>query len=148
MPHEDLVGREVEGLAQTLERVVGRAVVHDDDLELRIVEREERRDGRLDDRALVVGADDDADGDREARRTQRLVVGAALLVAADGVLDSSDDQEHDRYDVDENQVREAGEDDQRKGVMRPTTPCSIAPSMRASAAVAEALAAGGVDALE
>ncbi len=143
-----LVGREIEGLAQTLERVVGRAVVHDDDLELRIVEREERRDGRLDDRRLVVRGDDHAHGDREAGCAERLVVGAALLVAAHGILDRSDDQEHDCHEVDEHQVREAGEDDERRaGSCRHDSLLDRILDARLGGG-AEALAAGGVDALE
>ena len=68
----------------------------DDHLELRVVEPEERLDGRHDDRLLVVRGDDDAHRDREPRRRRASSKSwLASLVPADGVLHERDDDERD-----------------------------------------------------
>ena len=64
--NEHLVRLERKLLAKALERLVGRPVVYDDDLELRILEPEQRVDRRYDPRLLVVRRDDDTDRDGEA----------------------------------------------------------------------------------
>ena len=108
---EHLVRNETEGLPYSLERLVRGAVVDDDDLELRVVECEQRLDGRLDDDLLVVRGDDDAHRDGEARRLERREVVALRVVLADGVLEGTDDEERDRDEIDQQQVGEARQDD-------------------------------------
>ncbi len=64
--HADPLEREPLG---DLGRAVGRAVVHDDDLEVRVVARRERADGTLDPDRLVVRRNDDRDR-RQVRGSQ------------------------------------------------------------------------------
>ena len=75
-------GRELEVLDEALHRLVGRAVVDDDDLEVRVGEREQPADG-LDDRdLLVVGRHQHRDL-RGERRGQHLAPELVAIPLAD-----------------------------------------------------------------
>ena len=136
VPDEHLVRLELERLDQPVERSVSGSVVDRDDLELRILEPEQRLDGRHDGGLLVVRGNDHADRDREARLAEHVEVLARVLVPPHDVLDERDPDEGHVRQIRQQQVREA--DDHRHLEERPRhaarTPSAGMRSMRASAA--------------
>ena len=95
---------EAQRLDEPGERVVGRAVVDDDHLEVGIVDLEQRADGVRHADALVVGGDDDADARREPRRGEQVEVVARSLAEASPRLGEADEHQPEVHAVDEEQV--------------------------------------------
>lgn len=136
-PDEHLAGLELECIAEAIQRPVVRPVVHDDHLELGVVEIEQRAHRRDDRRLFVVRGDDHAHGDREPRFREHVVVLTRGLVPPDTVLDERHPHEHDVQEVDEEQIAQAYEGDQPENVLDHaalTSSSSGASRSRASAA--------------
>lgn len=77
-----MLRNEVELVTQERERLVGRAVVDDDHLVLGVVEVEERTNRLANQSRLVIGRNDNADGNGEAGERERAeVLGAGLAHA-------------------------------------------------------------------
>src|SRR3989449_2646784 len=98
---------EIERVPQPLERIVLGAVVHHDDLEVAVLERQDGGDARLDGRALVVGGDEDGD------RRQRVALHEPLevfVLRQPGLLPDLGDREHEQERVEGIQHQEVEED--------------------------------------
>ena len=98
---------------QDVDRVVLAAVGDDHDLEIRVVERQQRLHAGGDGRFLVVGRRQDADRRRQPRADDDVVVDADGLVAGAAHLDHRRDEQRDVADVEQPEVDEHG------GVDRP-----------------------------
>src|SRR3989442_3387802 len=98
---------EVERVPQPLQRIDLGAVVHHDDLEVAVLERQDGGDARLDGRALVVGGDEDGD------RRQRVALHEPLKVFVlrqPGLLPDLGDREHEQERIEGIQHQEEEQD--------------------------------------
>ena len=110
---------EVELVDETLEGVVGRAVVDDDHLELRVVDREQRANRVRKTGALVVRGNEDADPRREPGAGERVDVVDLALSAAAARLREPDDQQPPVHEPQQREVRAARQDgDSERGLER------------------------------
>src|SRR5258705_517553 len=96
--------RQLELPTQPVEGAVGRAVVDDDDLVLRIVEGKDGPHGRGHVRLLVVSRNEDGDREGEVRLGDRFVVGVEILGEPPAHVEEGEDQKAEQYELERAEI--------------------------------------------